>query len=354
MSTVHELGVQEVPVSMIRESKKSLRSAQRDTEAYIELVGSIQQDGLLNPIVLCARTDDETGETYFELIDGVQRYNAILDCGIEVVPANVIQSQTEVDAMRKMIIGNIHRIETRPVEYTKQLQKILALEPLLTVSQLASQLNKSSAWLSQRLGLLLLETKIAELVDEGKINLSNAYALARLPVEDQVNFIDSAITETPGEFVPKIAERKRELDKARREGRRASPVDFMPVPHLRKISEIKGELDSPTMAHLIVKQSSIAEPVDGFLAGIRWCLNLDPISIAEGRRVWESKQKAIADKREAARIERQEKRQKDAELKAERIKLEVELTKEGKTEEEITEALVIFDEKHGLSKKAEE
>lgn len=346
MSDVMQLGVQEIPVSMIRESKKALRSAQRETEGYEELVGSIRTDGLMNPIVVSARVDEQTGEEYYELVDGVQRYNAVLDCGFETVPANVIKNESEASMLRKQIIGNIHRIETRPVEYSKHLQKILALDPLLTISTLAAQLNKSSAWISQRLSLTLLNKKVAELVDEGKINLTNAYALSRLPVEEQENYVDQAMTETPGEFVPKMAERKKELDRARREGRSASPAGFVPIPRYQKMAEAKAEAENAAIAALLVRQEGISDPVAAFTLGVRWCLHLDPMSVAEGKRQWESKQAAINEKKDKAKAERMEKRAKDAEVKAARIKLETELLKSGKTNEEIKATLEAFDAEH--------
>lgn len=352
MSDVLGLGVQEIPVSAIRESKQALRGAQRESEAYEELVGSIKTDGLMNPIVVCIRQDAGTGEEFYELVDGVQRYNAVLDCGFETVPANVINGENEAALLRKQIVGNIHRIETKPVEYSKHLQKILALDPLLTVAVLASQLNKSTAWISQRLGLLNLDKKVAELVDDGKINLSNAYALAKLPVEEQTNFIDQAMTETPSEFVPKMNERKKELDKARREGRTAAPADYVPIPRYQKLADAKAEVEKPAIAVLLVGQENITDPVQAFTLGLKWAMHLDPLSIAEGKRQWEAKQAAINEKKEKAKADRMERRSKDAEVKAARIKLEVELVKAGKSEAEVKETLAAFDAEHGTVAKA--
>ena len=193
------IGVQNVSVSRIHDYKDHLRGVQRETEAYAGLVDSIKEHGLLNPIVVMI---DEDGENYL-LVDGTQRFSAVCDLDWETVPANVVETRAEADLLRKQIIGNIHRIEMKPVQYSKQLQKILALDPLLTATQLASQLAKSTAWINQRLGLLHLDARVAELVDSGKINLTNAYSLSKLPPEEQVAFLDQAMTETPDEFVPK-------------------------------------------------------------------------------------------------------------------------------------------------------
>ncbi len=47
-----------------------------------------------------------------------------------------------------------------------------------------------------------LTKKVARLVDEGKINLTNGFALARLPLEEQEQFIDEAVIAS--NFIDKI------------------------------------------------------------------------------------------------------------------------------------------------------
>ncbi len=162
-----------VQVSQIRENPVALRQVNRNTEAYIELVDSIRREGVLNPIVVRPMRDPQTGNEFYGLIDGLHRFTATCDAGLDTIPAH-IKSMEDAQVLVAQIIGNIHRIETRPVEYSKQLQKILIQDPLLTAASLADQLGKSTTWIADRLGLLKLDEKIGKLVDEGKINLSNA------------------------------------------------------------------------------------------------------------------------------------------------------------------------------------
>jgi ParB/RepB/Spo0J family partition protein len=342
-----EFGVQEIPVSMIRLAKDSLRDAQRENESFGELVDSIRTHGLLNPIVVYHVADDE--DEHFVLVDGTQRFAGCCDAGLEIIPANVIQNRGEADMLRKQIVGNIHRIETKPVEYSKQLQKILSLDPVLTVNQLANQLNKSSAWIGQRLGLLKLDKSVAELVDDGKINLSNAYALAKLPIEEQINHVEAAMTKTPGDFVPEISERKRELDKARREGRTASD-EYIPVPRYQKLTVAKAEVEDPKLAPVLCKRHGCETPADGFTLGVKWCMQIDPDSVAVGKEKHDAKMLAIQERREKAKASRLEKRQKEAEIKAERIRIEAEAIRDGKSEDEIKAILADFDTQYKESR----
>lgn len=48
-----------------------------------------------------------------------------------------------------------------------------------------------------------LDSKILPLVIEDKIDIRNAYALAKLPIKEQNDFLNNAINMDPKDFVPK-------------------------------------------------------------------------------------------------------------------------------------------------------
>ena len=66
-----------VALDKIRENPVALRSVNRDSETYRELVKSIRENGLLSPI-----TVRQTDGPFFELIDGLLRFSACKDAGI--------------------------------------------------------------------------------------------------------------------------------------------------------------------------------------------------------------------------------------------------------------------------------
>lgn len=292
-------------VAQIRESDSALRSVQRDSEDYAGLVDSVREHGVLKPILVREATDPETQETFYWLIDGLQRFNACKDSGRRFIDTKVV-SMSDAEALFAQIITNIHNIETKPVEYSGQLVRILAGNPTMTVGELAAKLARGISWVSDRLGLLKLTKEIGTLVDDGKINLTSAYALAKIPVEEQTAFVDRALTLQPQEFVPLVNARKKELDEARRQGRKAGAAVFVPMPHLQKISDLKTELESATIANVLVNRTNTTNPVEAFTLGVAWALHLDPIS----------KETAIAN--EAARVQKQadEKAKRKAESEA--------------------------------------
>jgi hypothetical protein len=148
----------------------------------------------------------------------------------------------------------------------------------MTISDLAKKLAKSLTWVSERLGLVKLTDEIAKLVDANTINLSNAYALAKLPEEEQANFVDRAITMTPQEFVPQVNNRVKEIREAKRQGRDATKAEFTPMPHLQKLTDIKTEFAEGKVAETLVADLGITDPVEAFKLGVAWTLHMDPVS----------------------------------------------------------------------------
>ncbi len=295
--------MKDLPVKLIRESNIALRSVQRQSEAYQGLVDSVRTHGVLQSVLVREDKDPETNETFYWLIDGLQRYNACKDAGREMISAKIV-AMDDAGVLESQIILNVHKIETRPVEYSKQLLRVMAGNPTMTISNLAVKLSKSPTWVSERLGLVKLDKQIADRVDDDKINLSNAYALAKLPPEEQINFVDRAMTLQPQEFVPQVNLRVKELRDAKRQGRDPEKAAFQPVAHCRKVGEIKDELNGKKIAAVLVAQTGIKDPVEAFNLGIQWVLNLDPVSVKLQYEAEEARVKKLADAKAAREAEK--------------------------------------------------
>ncbi len=294
--------LKEIPVESIRENPNAVRQVNKQDPKYPGLVDSVKQYGVVNPIVV-RRLPSDNGEELYGLVDGLHRYSATLDSGRKTISAKVM-NMSDALAMHVQLIGNIQKIETKPVEYSKQLYRILTLDPTLTLLGLAGQLNTSQQWVQDRLGLLKIIPALQTLVDEGKINLTNAYFLAKLPEEEQKNFADRAQTMSPAEFMPTVLARKREIDKANRQGRAAMPDVFTPMPHLQKLGELTAELNTPTLAGSLCNVAKAKTPEQGFAAAIAWVLHMDPTSIQIATEKDRVRRKADDDKKAAAKTER--------------------------------------------------
>ena len=306
-----------VEISQIRENPVALRTVNRESEDYLGLVASIQQKGFMGAITVREQKDVESGEEYFELIDGLHRFAAAKDAGISEINVDIVDLNDDL-VLEAQIMANIHKVETRPAEYTQQLKRILARNPLMTEAELAEKLGKSPQWIQQRLSLTKIDNpEIVTLVNEGKIGLANAYALAKLPVDEQASFVDRAMTQPPDEFVPAVNSRVKEIREAKRKGQDASKAIFQPVAHMRKMKDVKLELEKPEIGPILIKSESIKKPHDAWALAIKWILHLDPKSIEAQRAEYEGR---LA-KKEQAKVKAKQKR---AQVMAEKAKIKAE------------------------------
>jgi ParB/RepB/Spo0J family partition protein len=298
-----------IDLADIRENPSALRGVNRQSEDYQGLVDSIRLKGVINAISVREQKVDD--KVYYGLIDGLHRFTAAADAGLKKIPAT-ITPMDDAEALEAQIMANLHKIETKPIEYTKQLMRLLSGNPTMTVSELAGKLAKSNTWLSERLGLIKLDEKVAGLVDEGKINLSNAYALAKLPADEQASFVERAITQSPQEFIPSVNSRVKELRDAKRQGRDPNKPDFIPFPHLRRVAEIKQEMENPRVGPAIIRELKPQTLEEAFLFGIQWTLHMDPLSIEEDRRKDTDRRAQEAAEREKRNAEKAVKRAQEA------------------------------------------
>jgi len=179
-----------VPIEDIVVGEIALRGVDRNSEEYMRFRDSVaMSNGPWLPILLqdLGRRGHD-GRDKYGLIDGLQRYSSCMDLGFHTIPARVIPKDA-ADVAKAQIIANRSRIETTPVEFTKQLVRILRADPTLTKEELANDLCVDKQWLEDRLSLAKLHEELQPLVDTGKIPLAHAFALVKLqPQEEQLDF----------------------------------------------------------------------------------------------------------------------------------------------------------------------
>jgi len=312
-------------ISEIRENPVALRNVQKDSEQFQGLVDSIRKSGVMNPISVRRSTDEKTNEKFYELIDGLHRFAGAREAGLTEIPV-IILSMNEDQLLEAQIMTNIHKIETKPCEYSAQLRRILGRNPLMTESELAEKLAKSATWIKDRLSInKIADKKTGELIDEGRICLVNAYALAKLPPNEQADFLERAMTLPPGEFAAAANARLKELREAARKGKDATPAEFQPAAFMQKIKAIKDEMEASKVGGGLIKKVGAKSAVDGWNLALRWVMHVDPMSV-EAQKAKHDAQ--MAEKAEAAK--RREIKKAEA--------------KKAKAEKEAKEAAVIADE----------
>lgn len=313
-----------VAVASIRANPVALRGVDRENEKYLSLRDDISHKGVMSPIQVREKTDPPgadgaPGVQFFEVTDGLQRFSCASDLGLTTIPVNVINA-TDAEVLENQITANLCRVDTPLTKYADQLRRMFAMNPTLTLADMAEKVSQSPAWVNQRLGLLKLDEAVQPLVDDGKINIANAYQLSKLPREEQGNFVDSAMTMLTQEFAATVNQRAKEIRDAARQGREANPPKFEAVPHLRKLGELKAEFAKPEAAAVVVAQTGAKTAEAGFAAGVAWALSLDPASTAAAEAKYNARQEKLAAEKAKRELERAEKKAQEAAEEAAKVK----------------------------------
>lgn len=145
-----------------------------DPEALAELVGSIKEIGVLQPIVVRPHPD---GPGY-ELIMGERRLRASKEAGLELIPA-IVRDTDDTDMLRDALVENLHRSQLNPLEEAAAYQQLLE-DFGITHEQLAERISRSRPQISNTLRLLRLPAPVQKRVAAGVLSAGHARALLGL------------------------------------------------------------------------------------------------------------------------------------------------------------------------------
>ena len=170
--------VERIPVTEIRPNPYQPRQ-NFDQEALEELAESIQQNGVLQPIIV--RKSSAKG---YELVAGERRHRASILAGIDTIPA-IIRELNEEFMIRYAILENLQREDLTPLEEADAYQ--LMMEKLgLTQEKVADALGKSRSHVANHLRLRTLPAEVKVLINESKLSMGQARTLRSLSDEPEV------------------------------------------------------------------------------------------------------------------------------------------------------------------------
>jgi ParB family chromosome partitioning protein len=162
----------ELPIDQVVPNSRQPRTV-FDEDALAELVFSIREIGLLQPVVV-RRTDAGT----YELIAGERRLRASREAGLTAIPA--IIRDTDDDAMlRDALLENLHRADLNPLEEAAAYQQLLS-DFGCTQDELARRIGRSRPQVSNTLRLLKLPPDVQRRVAAGVLSAGHARALLSL------------------------------------------------------------------------------------------------------------------------------------------------------------------------------
>ena len=182
----------EIPQREIRPNPSQPRT-EFDQEAMAELVHSISEVGLLQPIVV-RRLPVPEGEHRFELIMGERRWRASQEAGLAAIPA-IVRDTEDNRMLLDALLENLHRAELNPLEEAAAYDQLLK-DFECTHEELATKIGRSRPYVSNTLRLLGLPPAIQSRVAAGVLSAGHARGLLALSsVEDQEKLAKRIIAE---------------------------------------------------------------------------------------------------------------------------------------------------------------
>lgn len=157
-----------------------------EDEALQELVSSIQQQGLLQPILV-----RKLNHELFEIIAGERRFKASKLAGLKEAPV-IFHEVDDKTAMALALVENLQREGLNPIDQARAMAR-LSIEFSLTHQEIAQLLSKSRASVSNFLRLLSLSEDVLHLVEQGNLDMGHARSLLSLDENQQLQVAKDVI-----------------------------------------------------------------------------------------------------------------------------------------------------------------
>ena len=165
-----------VPIEKIFRDESQPRK-EFDKDKIDELAQSIKKNGLIQPIILVKRNDDN-----FMIVAGERRWRAAQIANLKTLPSLLIPDDLDKDEIS--LIENIQRENLKISEEASAYQRLINKNNY-THENLANIVGKSRSHVTNLLRLLTLDKYFLNLLNNGKISMGHARAL---------------IGKTPGDF----------------------------------------------------------------------------------------------------------------------------------------------------------
>ena len=162
-----------LPVEAIHPNPRQPRR-RFEPEATSGLAASIRRQGLLQPIVV--RPREEGG---YQLVAGERRWRAAREAGVPTLPA-LVRAVDDRDSLLLGLVENVARENLSPVEEARAYASLID-EFELSLGEVAEQVGRSKASVSNRVRLLDLPEEVLWMLARGELTEGHARAVLALP-----------------------------------------------------------------------------------------------------------------------------------------------------------------------------
>src|SRR6478609_1631703 len=157
-----------------------------DPEHFAELVHSVREFGVLQPVVVRL---NEKGD--YELIMGERRTRAAREAGLTSIPA-VVRDTADEHLLRDALLENLHRSELNPLEEASAYQQLLD-DFGITQEELAGRIGRSRPQISNTIRLLKLPLPVQQRVAAGVLSAGHARAILSLGTPEAMQRLSDKI-----------------------------------------------------------------------------------------------------------------------------------------------------------------
>lgn len=176
-----------IPVARIQPNPQQPRSVFEES-AFAELVHSVQEFGVLQPIVVRPVADG------YQLIMGERRWRASKEAGLLEIPA-VIRETSDENLLRDALLENLHRSNLNPLEEASAYKQLLE-DFGITQDQLADRIGRSRPQITNMMRLLKLPLDVQTKLASGVLSAGHARALLGASDDERIrHFADRVIKE---------------------------------------------------------------------------------------------------------------------------------------------------------------
>jgi ParB family chromosome partitioning protein len=169
--------IHELPVDKINPSPFQPRFV-FDSAKLAELAQSISERGVIQPIVVRA-----TGDSY-ELIVGERRLRATELLGRNTIPAIIVDSISNEEAMELTLIENIQREDLNPIEEARAYRRLMT-ECNMAQADVATRVGIDRSSVANFVRLLSLPEKIQDMIAQERLSAGHARALLALGTDSE-------------------------------------------------------------------------------------------------------------------------------------------------------------------------
>lgn len=152
------------------------------SDAFAELIKSIKEHGILQPIIVRPKINLDGKEKY-ELVAGERRWRAAQAAGFHSIPA-IVRDMDDDEAFQVMTIENLQREDLEPLEEARAFE--LYVKNGGDVEDLAARIGSSPTFIRRRVRILTLPDEILTAWSEGNLSMAHLEQFMRLSRKQDV------------------------------------------------------------------------------------------------------------------------------------------------------------------------